>query len=118
MSSRGVTPYRFQRGEDITVPITDTEAAEADLGTIVGRMKALEPGARTLAADATAIAFDVYYRAASDDLAKGWTFNIPAARAITDAPTGYYLFNFAVVIDGVEVFKSDLVTILIEESAA
>lgn len=107
--------YEFARGATIVLRVEDDGADPADITKISSKMAMLEPGADEPAIDAETVDLDVTYRAATDDLAKGWDFTLPAV-ASTDLATGDYLADYAIT-DGISVEVSSPVKVIIKESA-
>ena len=107
--------YEFARGATIVLRVEDDGADPADIAKISSSMALLEPGADEPAFDAETFDFDVTYRAASADLAKGWDFTMSSIGS-ADLVTGHYLADY-VITDGISVEVSSPVKVIIKESA-
>ena len=109
----------WQRGETIALAIYIDAGDPADLASVTGvsaKLRRLAPGSVELAADAALVAtFDVAARAASADLAAGWTLTIDKDASALIAP-GRYLADARFEIGGA-VVTSDPIVVVIEEPA-
>ena len=113
-----MTPYTFQRGETVSLALDALAGDALTVTAISAKMKAVAPG-RTGVSASTPVAavFAIVPRAASGDIAAGWTLTIDAATS-TGLAVGNYLADARLQVAGGVVITNAIAIRIVESVSA